>query len=201
MVDRSHEVEQSMGSVEVRRWTREEYEKMIEAGIFTPGNRVELIDGEIFNMTPQKRRHAAAIRAAEEALRSAFRSGHDVQSQLPLSLGPCSEPEPDLSVVRGTWSDYRDAHPSSAVLVVEISDASLEYDRNRKGSLYASAGIADYWIVNLVEERIEIYREPAPSSEALHGWAYRAVQHLSAGEKIIPLAAPDAKINISDLLP
>jgi len=121
-----------VGAIETPRWSREQYEKMIETGIFPPGTRVELINGEIFRMTPQKGKHAAAIRAAEEALRNIFQSGYDVCVQLPLSLDPSSEPEPDLSVVPGSWRDYRDTHPSSAALVIEIADATLEYDRDRK---------------------------------------------------------------------
>ncbi len=145
-------------------------------------------------MTPQKGHHAAAIRATEEALRRAFPSGYDVRVQLPLALDPYSEPEPDLSVVPGSWKDYRESHPSKAVLVVEIPDTSLEYDRDRKGSLYARVGIPDYWIVNLIDRRVEAYREP-------RGESYSAVRHFLPGEKISPLAAPSANIAVDDLLP
>lgn len=191
----------TVGAIEIRRWSREEYEKMIETGIFPSGTRAELLDGEIFSMTPQKRRHAAAIRATEEALRIAFGHGFDVQVQLPLALEPSSEPEPDLSVVPGSWRDYADMHPSSAVLVVEIADTSLEHDRDRKGNLYARAGIADYWIVNLPERRLEVYREPAQSRRTLYGWTYRTVQYYPPGKQISPLAVPDRKIAVVDLLP
>jgi Uma2 family endonuclease len=191
----------TVGAVEMGRWSREQYEKMIETGIFSPDTRAELINGEILNMTPQKRRHAAAIRAAEEALRTAFGIGYDVQVQLPLALDVSSEPEPDLSVVRGSWRDYRDAHPSSAVLVVEVADTSLEYDRDRKGSLYARAGIADYWVVNLPAGRIEVYRDPGQSDEALYGWSYRSIQFVGPGQHLAPLAAPESPIAVDDLLP
>jgi Uma2 family endonuclease len=174
---------------------------MIETGIFSPGTRAELIDGEILSMTPQKRKHAAAIRAAEEALRTAFAAGYDVQVQLPLALDPFSEPEPDVSVVPGSWRDYRETHPSTAVLVVEIADTSLEYDRDRKGSLYARAGIADYWIVNLPAGRIEVYRNPAESSEAPCGWIYGTVQYYGPGQHLVPLAAPQSAIAADELLP
>ena len=89
----------AVGAIRMPRWSREQYEKMIATGIFPPGTRAELIDGEISSMTPQKRQHAAAIRAAEEALRIVFETGYDVQVQLPLALDPSSEPEPDLSVM------------------------------------------------------------------------------------------------------
>jgi Uma2 family endonuclease len=111
-----------------------------------------------------------------------------------LALDPSSEPEPDLSVVVGSWKDYRETHPSSAVLVVEVADTSLEYDRDRKGSLYARARIADYWIINLPEQCVEVYRDPEQG-------IYRSRRRFMPGEKISPLAAPDATINVADLLP
>ncbi len=192
----------TVGEIELRRWSREQFEKMIEMGIFPPGARAELVDGEIFNMTPQKARHASAVQAATEALRIAFPEGlHHVRAQLPLALDLSSEPEPDLSVVRGSWRDYTAAHPASAVLVVEVADSSIEHDRDRKGSLYARAGILDYWIVNLSAERIEVYRDPAHSDEAPYGWAYREVRNYVAGQSITPLAAPDKPIAVLDLLP
>jgi Uma2 family endonuclease len=195
MGTRSIEVEKEvMASIEVRRWTREEYEKMIEAGVFPPETRAELVDGEIYSMTPQKSRHAATIGATEEALRSVFHPGYHIRMQLPLALDPSSEPEPDLAVVQGSWRDYRDAHPSSAVLVVEISDTSLEYDRGQKGRVYAGSGIAEYWIVNLKDRCVEVYREPSAS-------AYRSSRRFVPGESIIPLKAPEARISVEDLLP
>ena len=191
----------TVGAVEMKRWSRAQYEKMIEAGIFSPDTRAELIDGEIFSMTPQKRRHTLAIRAAEEALKSAFGSGFDVQVQFPLALDAFSEPEPDLAVVPGSWRDYRDEHPSSAVLVVEVADTSLEYDRDRKGSLYARAGIADYWIVDLQAGRIEVCRDPAQCNEAPCGWSYRTIRSFAPGQHLAPLAAPDHPIAVNALLP
>jgi Uma2 family endonuclease len=195
MQNRSINLEKEiMAPNEVRRWTREEYEKMIAADIFPPETRAELIDGEIHSMTPQKSRHAAAISAAEEALRSVFHSGCHIRVQLPLALGSFSEPEPDVSVAPGSWRDYLDAHPSSAVLVVEIADTSLEYDRRRKGPLYAAAGIEEYWIVNLTDHCVEVYRDPSAGS-------YRSSKTFTSGDTIIPLKAPEAGISAADLLP
>jgi Uma2 family endonuclease len=182
-----------MTPIEIRRWTREEYEKMIDAGIFPPETRAELVDGEIYSMTPQKSRHAATISAIEEVLRSVFHSGYHVRLQLPLALDPSSEPEPDLAVVPGSWRDYLDAHPSSPVLVVEIADSSLEYDRGKKGQIYAGSGIAEYWIVNLRDRCVEVYREPSAR-------AYRFSKRFMPGESIIPLKAPEAIIPVADLL-
>jgi Uma2 family endonuclease len=190
-----------MGTVLVRRWTRQEYDRMVEAGVFPPGERVELIDGEVLAMTPQGSAHATALLLAEDALRKAFDAGTHVRVQLPLALDPSSEPEPDVTVVRGSPRDYRDAHPSAALLVVEVADTTLPYDREQKGSLYARAAVADYWIVNLVDRVLEVYRDPGPLSQSRYGWGYRTVEHYSAGESVSPLASPHARVPVADLLP
>ena len=191
----------TMGSISVRRWTRAEYDRMVEGGIFAPGERVELIDGEVLAMTPQGSAHATAVRLIEDALRAAFGSGFDVRGQFPLSLDAQSEPEPDVAVVPGSPRDYRGAHPSSAVLVVEVSDTTLAFDRDQKASLYARGGVAEYWILNLVDRALEAYRDPAPAPEMTYGWGYRATQSLKSGDSVSPLASSGARIVVDDLLP
>jgi Uma2 family endonuclease len=181
-----------MKAIEMRRWTREEYDKMIAADMFAPGERVELIDGEILQMTPQGSVHATVIQLLHDALRLAFGSAFSIRSQLPIALAPDSEPEPDLAVVPGNARDYWDAHPATALLLVEVSDTTLEYDRQRKGSLYARAGIEDYWIVNIIDRCIEVYRDPGQES-------YRTCQRFVPGDHISPLAAPQAKISVADI--
>ena len=130
-------------------WSRSEYERMAEAGIFEPGVRMELIDGEILDMAPQGTRHFTAIRLIEDALRAIFGDGWDIRTQGPLAIDDRSEPEPDVALVRGAPRDFRDAHPDSASLVVEVADTSLGFDRLRKKRLYARTGIQEYWIVDL----------------------------------------------------
>ena len=110
-----------------------------------------------------------------------------------------SEPEPDIAVVRGRIEDYRDAHPTSPVLVVEVADSSLARDRGRKGSLYARAGVPDYWIVNLTDGVLEIYRDPRRT--AAGRWRYAAVRVGKPRATVSPLAAPRARIRVADLLP
>ena len=145
-------------------------------------------------MTPEKSRHAAAVDLALEALRRAFRASHTIRVQHPLAVSAASEPEPDLAVVPGSARDYVDQHPVTAVLVVEVSDTSLEYDRTRKSRVYAQAGIADYWIVNVVDGVLEVYRDPGTSG-------YRSVSRLRAGETVSPLAAAGVPVAVADLLP
>ena len=132
-------------AINARRWKRIEYDRLIESAFFRSGDPVELLGGQLIVAEPQGSRHFAAVRAAEEALRAAFGRGSEVRGRGPLALDDESEPEPDLAVVPGSFRDYETAHPSRPVLVVEIGDAGLAFDREHKGSLYARAGLADYW--------------------------------------------------------
>ena len=190
-----------VSAVQTRRWTRQEYNRMIEAGVLTPEDRVELIEGEILTMTPQRSGHAAAVTLGHEALRAVVGPELHVRTQLPLALGAASEPEPDLALVKGSPRDHREHHPTSALLVIEIADGTLAYDREAKGSLYARFGIPEYWIVNLVERLIEVCRHPEPDDRARLGFSYRRVDRYHPGEAIAPQALPGASIAVSDLLP
>ncbi len=174
---------------------------MIDAGVLTPEDHVELIDGEIVTVTPQKSRHATAVCLAETALRQAFGEHVNVRTQLPLALDPASEPEPDVAVVAGSPRDYRDAHPSTALLIVEVADASLLFDRTTKASLYARASIPEYWLLNLVDEVIEVHRDPQRSTDAPAGWRYAAVERYGSRDRVAPLARPDRFIATQDILP
>ena len=187
--------------VRTRRWTRREYERLVEAEILGPDDRIELLEGLLVVQEPQHSPHATATRLAQEALRAAFGPGWDVRAGLPLALGASSEPEPDVSVVRGSPRDFRDAHPTGAVLVVEVAQTSLRLDRTRKAHVYAKAGVPDYWIVNLLTGVLEVYREPVAIDPARRRWEYRMVRSLGPDEFVTPLAAPHASIAVADLLP
>ena len=191
----------SSSAVQMRRWTRQEYDRMIEAGVLTPEDRVELIEGEILTMTPQGTAHFTAMSLAQEALRAAVGPAFHVRTQGALALGSASEPEPDIAIVGGKVRDYRDHHPASAVLVIEIADSSIVHDREDKGSLYARFGIPEYWIVNLPERVIEVYRDREPEERARFGWRYRRVERYSAGDIIVPATLPGARMAVADLLP
>lgn len=179
---------------ETYRWSREVYDRAVEAGVFGPEDRIELLGGELLTMTPQGSRHAAvATRIGEELARVFGDRGH-VRTQMPLAADDDSEPEPDLAVVAGDALDYLDAHPAAALLVVEVADDSLRRDRNVKRGLYARCGIPEYWIVSLPDARLEVCRRPV-------GGTYRDAAILRAGDTVTPLAAPTAAIPVSDLLP
>lgn len=180
-------------SVRSKVWTRDEYDRLAAAGAFRPDARVQLIQGEIVEMTPQSAAHAAAVELAQSALQALGRE-YWVRVQLPLALGVESEPEPDLAVVAGPPRTRAGHHPTAAALVVEVADTTLDFDRTRKHEMYARARIPEYWIVNLVDRVLEVYRES-------QGPTYRTVLRLAPGEAIAPLAAPAASLKIGDLLP
>jgi Uma2 family endonuclease len=148
-----------------RRWTREEYHDLAEAGFLTEDDHVELIDGEIIHMSPQNTPHAVAVRLVRRVLQRVFPADeYMVDEQLPLALDPDSEPEPDVCVVEGQPRDFLDDHPTSAVLVVEVADASLQFDPGKKRDLYARHGLSEYWIVNLADRQLEVHRAPTGES-------------------------------------
>jgi Uma2 family endonuclease len=188
-------------SLRLRRWNRLEYERLVERGFFRPDERLELVDGLLLLKEPQSSAHMTAIRLVEDALRTAFEAGWDVRAQGPIALDSRSEPEPDVSVVRGSPRDYRDTHPSSPVLVIEVALTSLRLDRTRKCRAFARAGVPEYWIVNLVDRVLEVHREPALLDAARRRWGYHSIQTLGADTLVSPLAAPAARVAVADLLP
>ena len=181
------------------KFTRDAYYQMAALGLFW-GKRVELMEGEVIERSPLSPRHVASTDRLYRLLREVVPDGYWVRLQAPLSLGD-SEPEPDVSVVQGSPDDYEEAHPTTAALVIEVSDTSLLYDRTFKQSLYAKAGIPEYWIVNLREPVLEVYREPAADARAVYGAAYRWRQVYAASEPVSPLCAPDAMLAVEKLLP
>ena len=188
-------------SVQVRRWTRAEYDRLIEAGFFQPGEPIELIGGKLMVGEPQGRRHAWALAIVDHRLRAALGSGWTVRTQMPVDLDDESEPEPDLAVVPGNPEEQPVRHPARLALIVEVAESSLGTDREVKGSLYARAGLGDYWVVNLVDRCVEVCRERVTDPSAPYGWRYASVTLLRPGETVSPLAAPGARIPVADLLP
>jgi Uma2 family endonuclease len=180
---------------------RDEYQRMGELGFFQ-NQRVELIAGEIVDMAPQKDVHAVAVMLVQQALLRAFPECV-VRCQLPLTLADDSEPEPDLAVVPGKPRDYLGLghHPTSALLVIEISESTLAFDRSTKAALYARAGIADYWIVNLIDRQVEVFRHPVADSASSVGYSYAQTTAYTLGQQIQPLATAASSIAVADLLP
>jgi Uma2 family endonuclease len=176
------------------RWTRREYEQLADVGVFGPEDRIELLDGEIWEMSPQGSHHEVAFELTAAALRCAFAGIGHVRHAGPFALDDVSEPEPDVAVVAGRIRDYAEAHPRQALLLVEVSQSSLAFDRDRKRPAYARNGVPEFWILDLTMRRLEVYRDP-------RGETYGRVEILQAGDTATPLHAPDATIRVDDLLP
>ena len=179
-------------------WTKEQYHRMSEMGLFD-GLRVELIEGEIIEMPAIGSRHFTSVLLTSRALQKAFGEDQLVVPQNGFDAGPKSEPQPDVAVYEGNIRDFTHALPTTALLVVEVADSTLRSDRDKKARLYAARGIAEYWIVNLRDSVLEVHRRPAPLPDL--PVAYQNVLTLTATDTIAPLAAPQSFIKVADLLP
>jgi len=186
---------------DLHRFTRRQYARMIDHGVLDEDDPIELLDGLLLVKEPQSSAHRTAVLLVGKALEQAFGEGWFVQMQSAIILDDRSEPEPDVSVVRGAPRDYVDSHPRSPALVVEVAQTGLRIARGRKAAAYARAGLPDYWIVNLVDRVLEIHREPARPGPALRRPSYISVITLDSAAAIAPLAVPSARIHVADLLP
>ena len=191
----------TMYPVQTRRWTRVEYDRLVDLDILKEDEPVELLGGQVIVAEPKGSRHSTAVGLTAAALRAAFGAGWVIRVQDPVALDDESEPEPDVVVVPGQHRHYLDAHPARPVLVVEIADSSLDFDRRHKGGLYARAGISDYWIVNVVDDVVEVHRGPVPDLSGEFDWRYWNIETFHAGASISPLWRPDVTVAVADLLP
>jgi len=181
------------------RLSRDDYYKMVDAGLFED-RHVELIDGELLTMSAFKNSHVVATDKSREVLSVSFGTGYWVRAQAPLHLKDASEPEPDVAVVKGNRSEIKQ-HPKSAVLIVEVSDTTLLFDQIVKSSLYAREKIRDFWIVNLIDGQLEVYRNPVIDQSRKFGYRYAQVVTLTSRQSVAPLALPGTSIRVADLLP
>jgi Uma2 family endonuclease len=181
-----------------RRWTREEYYRLIEQGFFD-GQRVELIEGRIVEITPQRVPHSISVELLTRFATRAFAQDR-VRIRMPFRAADGSEPEPDLAVVVGEPRDSTERHPSTAVLIVEVSETTPRHDRS-KAKLYAPSGVTDYWIVNLVDRCLELHRDPLPGGGYPDGPAYASIKILQPNDSLAPLAAPKASVSVAEFLP
>ncbi|HZL37587.1 MAG TPA: Uma2 family endonuclease [Tepidisphaeraceae bacterium] len=179
------------------RWTGTDFDRADAMGLFD-GKRVELMDGEILEMPSMNDPHAQAIQLGTYALLGIFPPTHaTLRVQCPMRLGEF-RPIPDFVVVAGIPRQVVE-HPTSALLIVEISDSSLEYDRGAKARLYAAHGIPDYWIVNLNGRCVEVRRNPIGADIGDPHYSHLQVHSLE--QSLAPLAAPQTQLKVADLLP
>jgi len=159
------------------RFTVDEFHRMGEAGILSNGERLELINGEIVEMTPIGSAHAACVRDLDEWLQPTLRGEAVVSAQQPLIVEFDGEPVPDITILRPRPDRYRQSHPTSAdaLLVIEVADSSVLYDRNVKSRMYARASVPEYWVVDLPRARVAVFQSP-------EGGEYRELREYGRGE-------------------
>ena len=189
-------VEQAV-PVQVTRhsFTVAEYERMAEAGVFSEDDRVELVCGEVVAVSPIGTRHAACVDAFAEILRERLGRSVIVRVQNPIQLDDYSEPQPDIAVLKRRDDFYRGCHPrpGDILLVIEVSDTTLEYDRKVKAPLYARAGVPEVWVVNLADELIEAYADPAEG-------AYQTARSHARGEELQSRALAPLRVSVAEVL-
>ncbi|HTE19451.1 MAG TPA: Uma2 family endonuclease [Armatimonadota bacterium] len=178
------------------RFTVAEYHRIASAGVLGEDDRVELIDGQIFDRSPISPGHAYAVDCCNRVFSAGVGGDAVVRVQNPLALGDYDEPEPDVALVSPPGSRYASTHPGAAdvLLLVEVAESSLAYDQSTKAALYAAAGIREVWVVNLPAGVLEVYRDASPSG-------YQDRQTHQRAERVTPLAFSDLEITVADLLP
>ncbi len=183
--------------IQVSRYsfTVAEYERMGQFGIFSEDDRVELVCGEIIDMSPIGERHAACVATLTQLITLRLRLSALVWAQNPIVLDDYSEPQPDLAILKPRGDNYRTSKPApdDVLVVIEVSDSTLEYDRKVKMPLYAGAGIPEAWLVNLPEERIEVYSDPA-------GGEYQTARAYARGRRLQSQTLASLRLSVSKIL-
>ena len=186
---------QSVRDWQLKQWTVEDYHRMLGAGILSPEDRVELLEGQIVERVPQNPPHASRIDDGGDYLKALFAQRAKVRVQLPVTLAPGSEPEPDFAIVRPDPNRYRDRHPGpqDILLLIEVADATLTRDRTHKAAIYAKAGIPEYWIIDLPQRQMIVLQDP-------QGETYQREQILGADDQQAPRQCPEVTVNLRYLL-
>jgi Uma2 family endonuclease len=185
-----------MTATDVRLWTVEEYHRMLEAEILTDSDRVELLEGQILEMSPQQPPHAATTQRSFNYLSRLLAGKAFLRMQLPVTLRPNSEPEPDIAVVQIDSGEYADHHPTAAdiFLLVEVADTTLRRDCQQKARIYAQAKIAEYWVLDVSDRQVYVFRQPEEN-------AYLQETIIAEDATISLLAFPEIEVQVSQLFP
>jgi Uma2 family endonuclease len=178
------------------RWTVAEFHRVRSSGVWD-GRRTYLVRGVIWEQGPMNPPHATLVLIAQKVLDRLIPPGMCVRAQVPLLLGQDTDPFPDVAVVPGELEDYMTVHPTTAHLVVEVADTSLDEDTSTKAELYASGGIADYWVLDVNARRLLVFRDPRPYAGTT---TYRTTLTLTTADSVFPLAIPTASVRVSDLI-
>jgi Uma2 family endonuclease len=180
----------------LRKWTVKEYHKLGEMGFFHPEERIELLSGNIIKMSAKGTAHTSALGRTDRLLQNLFGKLAWVRMQDPIALDDNSEPEPDIALVKIDPFDYATHHPTplEVYLIIEVADSSLTFDREIKAKAYGRSGIADYWVLNVNERQLHVFREPVEDG-------YQSEVILGENENISPLQFPAVNIAIQTMLP
>ena len=182
-------------NIQNRLFTVNEYERLYETGIFSPSERTELIEGEIFTMAPIGSRHAATVNLMARLFIQSLDGKAITSIQNSIPMNDLSEPQPDLVVLEYREDFYKHKKPKAAnvIFIVEVSDSSLRFDRQVKGPLYARHGIPEYWVVDLIDEQIIVFREPSANG-------YQQEKHYRKEDTVVPLHFPDFGVTVCDVV-
>ncbi|WP_427161180.1 Uma2 family endonuclease [Aliinostoc sp. HNIBRCY26] len=190
-----------MSVAQAKRFTLDEYHKLIELGFLHEDDHIQLINGELIQMVSKGTAHETCLRKLLKELPKVIGDRATLQSQAPITLPPNSEPEPDFAIVQNRLDDYFSAHPSPAdvLLVMEVADSSLSYDQDVKIPLYAQAGISDYWIFNLFDNYLECYNDPYQDHQGKYGYS---TKRIFLHNQVISFPCfPDLSIDLNNILP
>ena len=180
----------------LKYWTVQEYHRMSELGILDPSQRTELIAGQIILKTAKGTAHVITLQLLANSIQSQLNTTAFISTQDPIRLDNFSEPEPDLAIVKGSILDYTQAHPGAEDihLVIEVADSTLKQDCEVKDKLYARSSIVEYWVINIKNRQVQIFRDPTPTG-------YGSQLILTETHSVSPLAFPDINIAIASILP
>jgi Uma2 family endonuclease len=185
------------GSLELprKRWTRSDYHQFVSLGMIEEGAPFELIKGEVIQKAEQNRRRVISRMLALRLMIRAFPE-ENLQSRAPVALGRYNSPEPDVAVLRGPLSDYMEEEPGpdDILLLVEVSNTTLQFDRSVKAAIYARTGVPEYWVLDVNERTLDVHRQPTPTG-------YASITQLTDADRVSPLAAPNASLLVADFLP
>ena len=181
-------------------FTIPEYRKLGKTGLFRD-MKTMLIHGELFTMGMPKPPHDFALNATYEFLRSICPSGHHIRNQQGFDIGIDNDPGPDLAIVPGVLRDYATTTPTTAILIVEVAHTTLTVDTTTKAELYATAGVPEYWVLDVEHRQLIVFRDPQPLPKGLGATAYKTHLTLGPTDRVSPLAAPAASVLVADLLP
>ncbi|MDJ0508795.1 MAG: Uma2 family endonuclease [Crocosphaera sp.] len=189
-----------MLTVTRKKFTLEEYHRLIELGFFASEERLELIRGDIVKMAPKRTPHSVCTCLLLEELYSFLKGKANVRGQEPIIIPPDSEPEPDIVIARKKEDNYLSSHPqvSDILLVIEIADSTLKFDREVKLPLYSEAGIMDFWLINLVDKQLEAYRQPYQTNNG--DYSYRSQQIYLADDVINLPHVSDVSLQLKPFL-